>query len=87
VESIIIGPIVSGIISAVLAAVGCYIAVTNRLNKLETMIADLRADVERHNSIMERTYKAEQDITNIYHRVDRIEGRCERHFGPSQHEG
>ena len=85
-ESIIIGPIVSGVISAVLAAVGCYIAVTNRLTKLETMIADLRADVERHNSIMERTYRAEQDITNIYHRVDRIEGRCERHFGPSLHE-
>ena len=50
------------------------------------MIADLRVDVERHNSIVERTYKAEQDITNIYHRVDRIEGRCERHFGPSVHE-
>jgi hypothetical protein len=81
-----IGPILSGLISAVLAAVGCYVAVTNRLTKLETMIADLRADVERHNSLMERTYKAEQDITNIYHRVDRIEGRCERHFGPSLHD-
>lgn len=82
----LIGPIVSGVISAVLAAFGCYVAVTNRLTKLETMIADLRVDVERHNSIVERTYKAEQDITNIYHRVDRIEGRCERHFGPSAHE-
>lgn len=83
----LIGPIASGVISAVLAAFGCYVAVTNRLTKLETMIADLRADVERHNSIIERTYKNEQDITNMYHRIDRIEGRCERHFGPSQHEG
>ena len=82
----LIGPIASGVISAVLAAVGCYVALTNRLTKLETMISDLRADVERHNSIIERTYRAEQDITNIYHRVDRIEGRCERHFGPSQYE-
>ena len=81
-----IGPILSGVISAALAAVGCYVAMTNRLTRLETMIADLRADVERHNAIVERTYKAEQDITNIYHRVDRIEGRCERHFGPSVHE-
>jgi hypothetical protein len=87
VESIIIGPIVSGVISAVLAAFGVYVAITNRLTKLETLIADLRTDVERHNAIVERTYKNEQDITNIYHRVDRIEGRCERHFGPSQHEG
>lgn len=83
---LLIGPIASGVISAVLAAFGCYVAVTNRLTKLETMIADLRADVERHNSIVERTFKAEQDITNIYHRVDRIEGRCERHFGPSAHD-
>lgn len=82
----LIGPIASCVISAVLAAFGCYVAVTNRLTKLETMIADLRADVERHNSIVERTYKAEQDITNIDHRVDRIEWRCERHFGPSTHD-
>lgn len=81
-----IGPILSGVISAVLAAVGCYVAMTNRLTRLETMIADLRTDVERHNAIVERTYKAEQDITNLYHRVDRIEGRCERHFGPSVHD-
>ena len=81
-----IGPVVSGIISAVLAAFGVYVAITNRLTKLETLIADLRADVERHNSIIERTYKAEQDILNIYHRVNRVEGRCDRHFGPSQHD-
>lgn len=82
----LIGPIASGVISAIVAAFGCYVAMTNRLTRLETMIADLRADVERHNAIVERTYKAEQDIANIYHRVDRIEGRCERHFGPSAHD-
>lgn len=82
----LISPIASGVISAIVAAVGCYIAITNRLTKLETMITDLRADVERHNSIVERTYRAEQDVTNLYHRVDRIEGRCERHFGPSLHD-
>lgn len=82
----LIGPIASGVISAIVAAVGCYVAMTNRLTRLETMIADLRADVERHNAIVERTYKAEQDIANIYYRVDRIEGRCERHFGHSAHD-
>lgn len=82
----LIGPLASGLISAVLAAVGCYIAVTNKLTKLETMVADLRGDVEKHNNLMERTYKTEQDVTNLYHRVDRIEGRCERHFGPSMHD-
>ena len=81
-----ISPVVSGIISAILAAFGVYVAITNRLTKLETLIVELKADQEKHNNIIERTYKAEQDITNLYHRVDRIEGRCERHFGPSQHD-
>lgn len=81
-----IGPIISGLVSAILAAFGCYVAVTNRLTKLETLIEDLKSDVEKHNSLVERTYRAEQDITNLYHRVDRIEGRCERHFGPSAHD-
>lgn len=78
--------LITPVISAVIAAFGCYVAMTNKLTKLETLIADLKEDVEKHNSVMERTYKNEQDITNIYHRVDRIEGRCERHFGPSMHD-
>ena len=82
-----ISPLASGAVSAILAAFGVYVAITNKLTKLETMVADLRADVEKHNNLMERTYKNEQDVTNLYHRVDRLEGRCERHFGPTQHEG
>ena len=82
----LIGPLMSGLISALFAAIGVYIAVTNKLTKLETMVGDLRGDVEKHNDLMERTYKTEQDVTNLYHRVDRIEGRCERHFGPSAHD-
>ena len=81
-----ISPLVSGLIAAMLSAFGVYVAITNRLTKLETLIADLRADVERHNNFVERTYKVEQDVTNLYHRVDRLEGRCERHFGPSLHD-
>ena len=81
-----ISPLVSGAVSAILAAFGVYVAITNRLTKLETLIAELRADVEKHNDLMERTYKNEQDINNLYHRIDHIEGRCDRHFGPSLHD-
>lgn len=82
----LIGPLVSGLITALLSAIGIYVAVSNKLTKLETMVADLRVDVEKHNNLMERTSRTEQDVTNLYHRVDRIEGRCERHFGPSMHD-
>ena len=80
-----ISPLISGVISAVLAAFGCYVAITNRLTKLETLIVELKADQEKHNAIIERTYRNEQDITNIYHSIDRIQDRCEKHFSPSQH--
>lgn len=71
--SIIVAPIVSAIVAAIASAFGVYVAITNRLTKLETLIDTLRSEVEKHNSIVERTYKAEQDITNIYHRLDRLE--------------
>ena len=71
--SMLIGPIVSGIVAAGFSAFGIYVAITNRLTKLETLIETLRGDVEKHNQVVERTYKNERDITNIYHRLDRLE--------------
>ena len=73
--SIFVAPIASAIVAAGFSAFGVYVAITNRLTKLETLIETLRAEVEKHNSVIERTYKVEQDITNIYHRLDRIEER------------
>lgn len=57
--SIFASPIASGIVGAVLSAVGVYVAITNRLTKTETLIADLTKQVEKHNNVIERTYKLE----------------------------
>lgn len=57
--SIFAAPIASGIVGAVLSAVGVYVAITNRLTKTETLIADLTKQVEKHNNVIERTYKLE----------------------------
>ena len=56
-----IAPIASGIVGAIISAFGVYVAITNRLTKLETLIDQLRDEVERHNAIVERTYKLEAD--------------------------
>lgn len=69
-----------GTIVTVLIAVGSvYAAISSRLAKLETMITDLRRDVEKHNSVIERTYSLEADmrevkteVSNLYHRFDDI---------------
>ena len=57
--SIFAAPVASGIVGAVLSAVGVYVAITNRLTKTETLIADLTKQVEKHNNVIERTYKLE----------------------------
>lgn len=57
--SILIAPICSGLVGAVFSAVGVYVAITNRLTKTETLIADLTKQVEKHNNVIERTYKLE----------------------------
>lgn len=74
----LIGPIASGIISALIATVGVYVAMTNRLTKLETLIDQLRDEVERHNAIVERTYKLEADSATIWKRHDELTARVER---------
>lgn len=69
-----------GTIVTVLIAVGSvYAAISSRLTKLETLIVDLRRDVEKHNGVIERTYGLEADmkgvqteIANLYHRYDEI---------------
>ena len=57
--SILIAPICSGLIGAVFSAFGVYVAITNRLTKTETLISELSARVEKHNNVIERTYKLE----------------------------
>ena len=75
---VFIAPIASGIVGAIISAFGVYVAITNRLTKLETLIDQLRDEVERHNAIVERTYKLEADNATIWKRHDELTGRVER---------
>lgn len=66
----IIPAIASGAVSAIIAAVGCYVALTNRLTRLETMIDTLTKTVEKHNQVVERTYVLERDLQTAWKRID-----------------
>ena len=63
-------PLVGPVLTAVITAGGVYAAITNRLTRLETLIEQLRVETEKHNQVMERTFKLESDVTNLYHRYD-----------------
>ena len=74
----LIGPIASGVISALVAAFGVYVAITNRLTKLETLIEELRKDVEKHNHVIERTFKMESDLHTAFKHIDEQRDRIRR---------
>ena len=60
--SILVTPVIGGLVGAIFSAFGVYVAITNRLTKTETLIEELSARVEKHNQIIERTYKLEARV-------------------------
>lgn len=74
----LVGPIASGVVSALLAAVGVYVAITNRLTRLETLIDNLREETQKHNQVIERTFTLEADNRSLWKRYDELTARVER---------
>lgn len=76
--STLVIPIASAVLSAVFAACGTYVAISNRLSVLETKMDGLSTKVEKHNSAIERTYKLETDAATAWKRHDELAKRVER---------
>jgi Na+/H+ antiporter NhaB len=76
-------PYIGTIVTVIIAVGSVYAAIASRLARLETLIvdndkmtqsqiADLRRDVEKHNSVIERTYKLESDVNTAFKRIDEL---------------
>ena len=76
--STLVIPIASAVMSAVLAACGTYVAISNRLSVLETKMDGLATKVQRHNSVVGRTDKLETDAATAWKRHDELAERVER---------
>ena len=74
----LIVPALSALVSAASVAGGVYVAISNRLSVLETKMDALSDKVERHNSVIERTYKLETDAATAWKRHDELADRVER---------
>ena len=57
--------------------------ITASLAKVEQTIDKLDGKTDDHSI---RITRIEGEMDNIYRRLDRVESRCERHFGPSLHD-
>jgi hypothetical protein len=67
-----LAPYIGTVITVVIAVVSVYVGISSRLAKLETLVSELSKDVEKHNNLVERTYKLETDVSNLYHRYSEI---------------
>lgn len=67
-----ITPYIGAIVTAIIAVGGVYAAISSRLARTEAMIENLHKEVEKHNKVVERTFKLEADVDNLYHRYDEI---------------
>ena len=76
---------ISPLVSAILAIFGAYLATkraaearaqksAEQIARLETKVDLLSERVEKHNKIIERTYKLETEVDNLHHRLDEIRG-------------
>lgn len=74
----LIVPALSALLSAASAAGGVYAAISSRLSVLETKMDALSDKVEKHNSVIERTYKLETDAATAWKRHDELVDRVER---------
>lgn len=67
-----ITPYIGTIVTVIIAVGGVYAAIASRLTRLETMIENLTIVVEKHNTVIERTYKLESDMTTAFKRIDEL---------------
>lgn len=70
-----IAPYVGTIVTVVLAVVGVYAAIAQRLARLEALIENLATVTAKHNNVIERVYKLETEVDNLYHRYDELNDR------------
>lgn len=84
-----ITPYLGTIVTVIIAFGVFYGAVNARLARLEshiedsqkltqTEIANLRRDVEKHNSVIQRTFKLETEMATAYKRIDELRDKNER---------
>ncbi len=73
-----ITPYIGTIVTVIIAVGSVYAAISSRLTKLETLIEDLRRDVEKHNNVIERTYGLEADMKAVQVDVSNIKSNMDK---------
>lgn len=66
--------LVAPLITALLTALGVYVGMSNQVAVIKVEITNLRRQVEKHNSVVERTYQLETNTRTSFQRIDELRG-------------
>lgn len=66
-----IGPILSGLITALISGFSVYVTLERKIAVIETKIDTLRNEVEKHNSVVERTFRLEEQVKTLFNQGGR----------------
>lgn len=71
-------PYIGTAVTIVIAFLSFYGAIAARFSRMETKVDNLAAQVEKHNSVVERTAVLERDMKTAYHHIDELKDRDEK---------
>ena len=67
--------IIAACITEVMALVGVILSNSKSRAVMEVKLDALTAKVEKHNQVLERTYRLEQDLAVAKHDIEEIKGK------------
>jgi len=73
-----ITPYIGTIVTVIISVGSVWVGFSTRIAKLETLIGELEKKIDKHNQIVERTYKLEADSDTQWRRHDELAARVER---------
>jgi outer membrane murein-binding lipoprotein Lpp len=65
-------PLIGPIVTALVAGMTAYAAMSARLARIEQKVDDLAKDVQRHNHVVERTAVLERDVKTVWGKYDEL---------------
>lgn len=73
------GELLSGIFSLVASLVGSFGGILTSTKLTNYQINELKKQVDKHNSVIERTFKLEEHSKYVDERIARLESEVENH--------
>lgn len=70
--------LVAPVLGGIAGAIGSYVSVSNQLAAFKVELRELSKNVEKHNSVVERTFKLESDSATSWRRYDELKERVEK---------